>query len=235
MRFSSRCVCWSHLRANRAAGHRDSARLGGGRLCGRLFLRACSFRSKLCACSGSVPAGRWCARPAARPTGHARRLSRAPRGTPHHGRRAARRGRSTSPTQAPCAGFGAPSPRGAWADGGVPRAAGVRRRACQARESGGPGSEWPEGTTPSSGCCQPESRRPARSTRSRMTPAATAAKSRYADGRSGAGEDAAARPQAGAPSRGSRTLDAVRRPRSLQWHARHLTAPSSSRPARCHS
>jgi hypothetical protein len=85
---------------------------------------------------------------------------RAPRGTPHHGRRAARCGRDPL-TQTTSSVPSAPSPRGAWAGGGVPRAADVRRRARQARQGGGPGSEWPEGTT------QPSLSLPARKLRAR--------------------------------------------------------------------
>jgi hypothetical protein len=65
---------------------------------------------------------------------------------PRPARRAVSRRRAF--TKARCTGSFCLHTRGAWADGGVPRAAGVRRRACQARQDGGPGSERPEGTTP---------------------------------------------------------------------------------------
>jgi len=159
--------------------------------------------------------------------------------------------------------------RGAWADGGVPRAAGVRRRACQAREDGGPGSERPEGTT------HPFLSLPARKLRARREqPQLNDARRdgrevearrrpirrrraldlqaqektqpfcrRRGHSRSNAGEGAAVLTQgaqppsrrARAPFRGSLALDAMRRPRSLQWRAQYLAVPSSRTPPRCHS
>jgi hypothetical protein len=79
----------NRLRANRAAGHRDSARLGGGRplpsraSCGPAAFGARSARTR----AACLPADGWLGPPYSS-NGHARRLSRAPRGTPHHGRRA---------------------------------------------------------------------------------------------------------------------------------------------------
>ena len=191
-RLAARAARRSPLRADRAAGHRDSARLGGGRLrCRLCSLRARSFRSEARACSRRVPSGGWSARPAVRLTGHARRLSRAPRGTPHHARRAARCGCAVCSTRATSSAF----LLSAYA-----RRLGGRRCASRSgrQAAGVPGARgWRAGKRTAGRHDHPRSLSlPARKlrarreqTRSRMTPAATAAKSRYADGRPGAGED----------------------------------------------
>ena len=88
---------------------------------------------------------------------------RAPRDTPQRARRAARCGcalpargqRAVAPRRfagvsRPMAKelFGPNQTRGAWAGGGVPRGATVRRRACQLREGSGPGGRSREAPPP---------------------------------------------------------------------------------------
>jgi hypothetical protein len=143
MGASSICL----LRADRAAGCLDSARRAAGDTGPRVSPRAGSFRSELSRCRRlCLPAGACLGPPQLREC-DARRM--APRCARHPTARSARRAvwMRRVFTRAKSSLSFCPHSRGVWADGGVPRAAGVRRRACQARQGGGPGSERPEGTT----------------------------------------------------------------------------------------
>jgi hypothetical protein len=124
------CSRGTRRRGDRAAGHLDSAELGGGRT-GPADLPAGLRLSGWCCRGGTpVPSGRCRLGPPCRGR-DARRLSPAPRGAPHHGHRTS--------------GWMRLTPRSGLATGTAPERVVGRlaerpslRRACHARKDGGP-------------------------------------------------------------------------------------------------